>query len=52
MNSRLNTHNLPQVSRDSGVDIVVGTSYYVDAFIPEEAKSKSIEEVCVCVWRG
>ncbi len=36
---------LPEISRESGVTIVVGTAFYVDAFLSSEAKNMSIEQV-------
>ena len=36
---------LPEISRESGVNIIVGTGYYVDATLPDEVKSMSIEQV-------
>ena len=36
---------LPQISRESGVNIVTGTGYYLDYFLPEEAKLFSVHEV-------
>ena len=36
---------LPQISRESGVKIVTGTGYYVDAFLSEDVKLLSTKEV-------
>ena len=36
---------LPQISRESGVNIVTGTGYYIDAFLPEDVKLLSTHEV-------
>ena len=36
---------LPQISRESGVNIVTGTGYYIDSFLSEEAKLLSTHEV-------
>lgn len=36
---------LPEISRESGVNIVVGTGYYVDAVLPDKVKRMSIEQV-------
>ena len=39
------TEHLPRISKESGVNIIVGTSYYVDAFAPAGAKLLSVQEV-------
>ena len=39
------TEHLPRISKESGVNIIVGTSYYVDAFVPPDAKLLSVQEV-------
>lgn len=36
---------LPDLSKRSGVKIVVGTATYVDAFLPEEVKKQTVEQV-------
>ena len=36
---------LPQISRESGVNIVTGTGYYIDSFLSEDAKLLSTHEV-------
>ena len=36
---------LPQISRDSGVNIVMGTGYYIDSFLSEDVKLLSTHEV-------
>ena len=36
---------LPRISQESGVNVIVGTSFYVDPFIPEDVKLLSVEEV-------
>lgn len=36
---------LPQISRESGVNIITGTGYYIDAFLPEDVKLLSTHEV-------
>ena len=36
---------LPRISRESGVNVIVGTSFYTDPFIPEDVKLLSAEEV-------
>ena len=36
---------LPRISRESDVNVVVGTSFYTDSFIPEDVKLLSAEEV-------
>ena len=42
---RNNPEALPQISRESGVNIVTGTGYYVDSFLPEDVKLLSANEV-------
>ena len=42
---RKNTKDLPRIARESGVNIIAGTGYYVDALIPEEAKMMTVQEV-------
>ena len=39
------TEHLPQISRESGVNIIAGTSYYIDAFVPPDAKMMNVQEV-------
>ena len=60
---RLNTKEVPRIARDSGVNIIIGTGHYFDAFVSDESKELSIQEVhyvlhaslwscvyyCVCV---
>ena len=43
---------LPRISLESGVNVIVGTSFYVDPFIPEDVKLLSVEEVNVtaAIW--
>ena len=36
---------LPELSSTSGVNIICGTAYYVDQFIPEDAKLMTKEEM-------
>ena len=36
---------LPQISRESGVNIVTGSGYYLDSFLPEDVKLLSTHEV-------
>ena len=36
---------LPQISRESGVHVVMGTGYYVGAYLPEDVKLMSTHEV-------
>ena len=36
---------LPQISRESGVHIVMGTGYYVGSYLPEEVKLMTSQEV-------
>lgn len=36
---------LPQISRESGVNIVMGTGYYVGSFLPEDVKLLTVQEV-------
>ena len=36
---------LPEIARESGVNVVMGTSYYVDGFIPDEVKNMTVEQV-------
>ncbi|CAI8030938.1 Phosphotriesterase-related protein [Geodia barretti] len=43
---RRSTEHLPRISKESGVNIIVGTSYYVDAFVPPDAKLLSVQELC------
>ena len=38
---------LRRISRESGVNIITGTSYYIDSTVPEEAKLLSVQEVHV-----
>lgn len=44
-NFRYTPEVLPEMSRESGVSIVVGTAYYVDSFIPEEVKNMTVQQV-------
>ena len=48
---RKNTKDLPRIARESGVNIIARTGYYVyvDALIPEEAKMMTMEEVRLLV---
>ena len=39
------TEHLPRISKESGVNIIIGTSFYVDAFEPPSTKHMSIQEV-------
>ena len=39
------TEHPPQISRESGVNIIAGTSYYIDAFVPPDAKMMNVQEV-------
>ena len=36
---------LPQISRESGVNVVMGTGYYVSNYLPEEVKLMTSCEV-------
>ena len=36
---------LPQVSRESGVNIITGTGFYVNSFLPEYAKNLTSNEM-------
>lgn len=36
---------LPKMSVASGVNIVAGTAYYVDSFIPKNVKNMTVEQV-------
>ena len=38
---------LPQISRESGVNIVTGTGYYIDAFLTEDVKLLTAHEVSI-----
>ena len=40
-----NVEELPRISRESGVNIIAGTSYYVDAAVPDDVKLLSVQEV-------
>ena len=40
-----NAEELPRISRESGVNIIAGTSYYVHAFVPDDVKLLSVQEV-------
>lgn len=42
---RLKTEELPMIARDSGVNVVAGTGFYFDAFVPEEAQMMTVQEV-------
>ena len=42
---RYKPEDLPRISRESGVNMIVGTSFYIDPFIPEDVKLLSVEEV-------
>ena len=42
---RNNPEALPQISRESGINIVTGTGYYVDSFLSEDTKLLSTHEV-------
>ena len=42
---RLKTEELPRIARDSGVNVIAGTGFYFDAFVPEETKMMSVQEV-------
>ena len=44
---RVNPDLLPEISRESGVTIIVGTAYYVDTFLTSEVRSMSIEQVAI-----
>ncbi len=37
--------DLQRISRESGVNIVTGTAFYLDSFQTEETKQKSVQEV-------
>ena len=37
--------HLPRISKESGVNIITGTSYYVDSFVAPDAKLLSVQEV-------
>ena len=43
------TEHLPHISRESGVNIIAGTSYYFDKFISPDDKMLSVQEVHVHV---
>ena len=45
MSDRYKPEVLPRISQQSGVNVIVGTSFYVDSFIPEDVKLLSVEEV-------
>ena len=45
MLDRLKREELPRISRETGLHIVAGTSFYVDPLIPEEVKLMTVEEV-------
>ena len=36
---------LPQISRESGVNVVMGTGYYVDSYLSEDTKLMTSQEV-------
>ena len=42
---RNNPAALPQISRESGVNIVMGTGYYVGSYLSEDVKLMSTHEV-------
>ena len=45
MGIRCKPEALPQISRESGVNIVMGTGYYVGSFLSEDVKLMSTHEV-------
>ncbi len=46
---RLKREMLPVLSEQTGVHIVAGTAFYVDALMSEDIKKMTVEEVCVHV---
>ena len=36
---------VPKIARESGVNIITGTGYYVDFTVPEEAKMMTVQEI-------
>ena len=45
MSDRYKPEALPRISQQSRVNVIAGTSFYVDSFIPEDVKLLSVEEV-------
>ena len=43
--NRYTPESLPEISRASGVNIVAGTAYYVDSFLPDEVTNMTVEQV-------
>ena len=56
---RLKRDSLPRISRETGLNIVAGTAFYVEPLMPEEVKMMSVQQVrvfmcvhmnlCICV---
>ena len=42
---RRKIEDVPKIARESGVNIITGTGYYVDFTVPEEAKMMTVQEV-------
>lgn len=42
---RCKTEDLPQISRESGVNIIMGTGYYVGNYLSEDVKMMTSNEV-------
>ena len=44
---RRKIEDVPKIARESGVNIITGTGYYVDFTVPEEAKMMTVQEVYI-----
>ena len=49
---RRNVKDLPKIARESGVNIITGTGYYVDLIVPEDAKMMTVQEVYILVFHA
>ena len=47
---RWSIKDLPKIARESGVNIITGTGYYVDFTVPEEAKMMTVQEVRIYIY--
>jgi phosphotriesterase-related protein len=43
---RHSTEHLPRISKETGVNIIIGTGFYVDASVSPDTKMLSVQELC------
>ena len=44
------TEHLPRISKETGVNIIIGTGFYVDASVSPDTKMLSVQEVQIYMY--